>query len=333
MRYNSLLELIGDTPLVKLNNTPSEAEVFAKLEKFNPGGSIKDRIARSMIEDAERKGALDKGKIVVEPTSGNTGIGLALVCLLKGYELILIMPDTMSVERRQILMALGAKIIMTEGSKGMNGAEDFAKELVSSRPDKYFMPDQFSNHSNPLAHYQTTAEEILRDTQGRITHLVAGMGTTGTIVGISKRLKEHDPRIKVIGVQPNPKTPIQGLKNLDISYVPKIWNKAAVDEIRHISLSEAEDASRELTLREGIFSGISTGAAYRVAMDVAKEIGSGIIVFIAPDGGEKYLSTMLCDPGKCLECVGRFGLKCAYSDGKPLMKAAEVRDEMMSHGL
>ncbi len=319
--------------MVKLKNSPSKAEIYAKLEKFNPGGSLKDRIAKSMIEDAERRGTLVKGKIVVEPTSGNTGIGLALVCLLKGYKLILIMPETMSVERRQILMALGAKIIITEGSKGMNGAEDFARELVAKKPEEYFMPDQFSNPSNPLAHYYTTAEEILKDTQGRITHFVAGMGTTGTIVGIAKRLKEHNPRIKVIGVQPDPKTPIQGLKNLDVSYVPKVWERDVVDEIRHVSLIEAEEASRELTLREGIFSGISTGAAYMVAMSVAKESDDGIIVFIAPDGGERYLSTVLCDPEKCLECVKKFGLQCSYSDGKPLTRAVEVRDEMMGHAL
>ncbi len=333
MLYQNLLEVIGNTPLVRLKDGPGKAEVYAKLEKFNPGGSIKDRIAKSMIEDAERRGALSKGKIVVEPTSGNTGIGLALVCLLKGYNLVLIMPETMSVERRQILMALGAKIIMTEGSKGMNGAEDFARELVAKQPDRYFMPDQFSNPSNPLSHYHTTAEEILRDTEGRITHLVAGMGTTGTIVGLSKRLKEHSRLIKVIGVQPDPKTPIQGLKNLDVSYVPKVWERAAVDEVRYVSLLEAEESSRELTLREGIFSGISTGAAYRVAMSVARENDGSVIVFIAPDGGEKYLSTVLCDPEKCLECVKKFGLQCAYSDGKPLMKAVEARDEMMGHEL
>lgn len=330
MRYQSLLELIGDTPLVRMKNSPNRAEIYAKLEKFNPGGSVKDRIAKSMIEDAERDGALTKDKTVLEPTSGNTGIGLALVCLLKGYKLILIMPDSMSVERRQILMALGAKIIMTEGSKGMNGAEDLARELAEKQPEKYFNPDQFSNASNPAVHYRTTAEEILRDTQGRITHFVAGMGTTGTIVGVSKRLKEHNHAIKVIGVQPDPATPIQGLKNLDVSYVPKIWDKTAVDEIRHVTLPEALDASRALTLREGIFSGISTGAAYKVATDIAAENDNATIVYIAPDGGEKYLSTQLCDPAKCLECVEKFGIQCAYSDGKPLIKAAEVKDELMN---
>jgi len=327
MLYPSLLELIGSTPLVKMKNSPNKTEIYAKLEKFNPGGSVKDRIAKSMIEDAEKEGILTKDKTVLEPTSGNTGIGLALVCLLKGYKLILIMPDSMSVERRQILMALGAKIIMTEGSKGMNGAEDFARELITKQPEKYFMPDQFSNLSNPAVHYKTTAEEILKDTQGRVTHFVAGMGTTGTIVGVSKRLKEHNPEIKVIGVQPDPKTPIQGLKNLDISYIPKIWNRSTVDEIRYVMLPEAMDASRALTLREGIFSGISTGAAYKVAMDIAAENDNALIVFIAPDGGEKYLSTQLCDPDKCLECVKKFGIQCAYSDGRPLMKAAEVKEE------
>jgi cysteine synthase len=313
-----------------MKNSPNKAEIYVKLEKFNPGGSVKDRIAKSMIEDAEKVGILTKDKTVLEPTSGNTGIGLALVCLLKGYKLILIMPDSMSVERRQILMALGAKIIMTDGSKGMNGAEDFAKELVAKQPEKYFMPNQFSNSSNPDIHFKTTAEEILNDTQGRITHFVAGMGTTGTIVGVSRRLKEHNPAIRVIGVQPDPKTPIQGLKNLEISYVPKIWDNSKVDEIRFVTLPDAMDASRALTLREGIFSGISTGAAYKVAMDIASENDNAFIVYIAPDGGEKYLSTQLCDPSKCLECVEKFGIQCAYSDGKPLMKAADAREDLMN---
>ncbi len=333
MLYDNILELIGNTPLVRLSNSPNRSEIYAKLEKFNPGGSVKDRIAKSMIEDAEQRGVLTRDKTVLEPTSGNTGIGLALVCLIKGYKLILIMPDSMSVERRQILMALGAKIIMTEGAKGMNGAEDFAREMACDQPNRYFMPDQFSNLSNSLVHYKTTAEEILRDTQGKLTHFVAGMGTTGTIVGVSKRLKEHNPAIKVIGVQPDPKTPIQGLKNLDNSYVPKIWDKAAVDEIRHVLLSEAEASSLALTLREGIFSGISTGAAYKVAIDIANENNDSLIVFVAPDGGEKYLSTSLCDPEKCLNCVEKFGLQCSYSDGKPLMKASDARDDLMNHNL
>jgi cysteine synthase len=328
MLYENVLDLVGNTPLVKLKNSPSRAVLYAKLEKYNPGGSVKDRISKAMIEDAEVQGLLDRTKTVVEPTSGNTGIGLAFVCLAKGYDLILAMPETMSMERRQILLALGAKIVLTEGSKGMNGAEDFARGLVQKNPQKYFMPDQFSNGANPNVHYETTGEEIWRDTDGKVTHFIAGMGTTGTIVGVSRKLRDHNPRVKVIGVQPDPETPIQGLKNLQISYVPKIWDSSWVDEIRFVRQRDAEDSSRALTLGEGIFSGISTGAAYKVASDVAAEAGDGHVVFVAPDGGEKYLSTPLCDPERCLDCVNRFGLRCSYGDGKPIMKASEAMDAL-----
>ncbi len=324
MRYDSLLDLIGNTPLVRLRYSPSNVEIFAKLEKNNPGGSVKDRIAKAMIEEAESSGRLRKGMTVVEPTSGNTGIGLALVCLLKGYRLVLVMPDTMSVERRQILMSLGAKILLTEGAMGMNGAEDFAKSLVASSPDEYFMPDQFSNSANPRVHYETTGEEIWRDTGGRVTHFVAGMGTTGTIVGVARSLKAHNPDVKVIGVQPDPSSPIMGLKNLEVSYVPKVWTPSLVDEIRFVTEPETEDAARTLILREGIFVGLSSGAAYKAAIDLAQTLREGIIVFIAPDGGERYLSTPLCDPAKCLECVNKYGLRCSYSDGRPIMRASEI---------
>ena len=222
MRYENYLDLVGSTPLVRLKNSPAMVPIYAKLEKFNPGGSVKDRIAKGMIEAAERDGILTKGKTIVEPTSGNTGIGLALVCLLKGYRLTLVMPDTMTIERRQILMSLGARIILTEGSKGMDGAEDFASFLARTEPERYFMPNQFANPTNPTVHYDGTGEEIWRDTEGRVTHFVAGLGTSGTIVGVSRRLKSHNPRIKVIGVQPDPKTPIQGLKNYQTQHVPAI---------------------------------------------------------------------------------------------------------------
>jgi cysteine synthase len=235
MLYQNLLEVIGNTPLVRLKDGPGKAEVFAKLEKFNPGGSIKDRIAKSMIEDAERRGALSTGKVVVEPTSGNTGIGLALVCLLKGYKLVLVMPETMSIERRQMLMALGAKIIMTEGSKGMNGRR--LRQGVRRKASRQI------RHARPVLEPVQPARALSYDCGGdteghggKDNPLVAGMGTTGTIVGVSRRLKEHSQLIKVIGVQPDPKTPIQGLKNLDVSYVPKVWERAAVDEVRYVSL-------------------------------------------------------------------------------------------------
>jgi len=323
MRYENYLDLIGNTPLVRLRYSPARVPIYAKLEKFNPGGSVKDRIAKGMIEAAERVGSLTEDKTIIEPTSGNTGIGLALVCLMKGYRLTLVMPDTMTMERRQILMSLGARIVLTEGSKGMDGAEDFANSLVRKEPKKYFMPNQFANLTNPAIHYDTTGEEIWKDTEGRVSHFVAGLGTSGTIVGVSKCLKSHNPKIRVIGVQPDPKTPIQGLKNYQIQHVPSIWDPLAADEMRFVMQGDAEDYSRALTLREGIFSGISSGAAYKVATEIASEIDEGLIVFMAPDGGEKYLSTTLCDPQKCLDCVKKYGLQCSYDDGRPVINSKE----------
>src|SRR5512143_2765140 len=217
MNAKTVLELIGNTPLVpirRLNVNPN-VSLFLKLEKCNPGGSVKDRIAKYMIEQAEKTGELKKGKIVIEPTSGNTGIGLALVCRVKGYDLFLVMPENMTVERRQILNAIGAKIILSEADKGMDGAEDLARSIVVQNRDKYFMPFQFSNQANVLAHYETTGEEIWQDTNGRVTHFVAGIGTTGTLMGVSKRLKEHNPNVRIVAVEPENGTSIQGLKNLE----------------------------------------------------------------------------------------------------------------------
>jgi cysteinyl-tRNA synthetase/cysteine synthase B len=327
MVYNNMLELIGNTPLVRINylNPNSNVELYVKLEKFNPGGSVKDRIAKYMIEKAEAEGVLTKEKTVIEPTSGNTGIGLALVCAQKRYNLILVMPETMTMERRQILLAFGAKIVLSEGAKGMDGAEDLVKEIVSRNPDKYFVPNQFRNKYNVLAHYETTAEEIWRDTNGRITHFIAGIGTTGTLMGVSKRLKEYDPAIRIIGVQPHRDTPIQGLKNLDVQYVPGIWDATRVDEKYEITLAEAEDTARLVTLREGIFVGPSSGAIFNIALKVAKKLDQGVLVAMAPDGGEKYLSTPLCDPGQCLACAKKYGLECSYSDGKPIVKPTAER--------
>ncbi len=246
MNAKNVLELIGNTPMVeirRLNPNPN-VQMYIKLEKFNPGGSVKDRIAKYMIEEAEKSGQLTGGKTVIEPTSGNTGIGLALVCRAKGHDLVLVMPETMTLERRQILISLGAKILLSEGSKGMDGAEDLAHEIVKRNPDKYFMPNQFANEANVLAHYQTTGVEIWRDTGGRVTHFVAGIGTTGTLMGVSKRLKEHNPAVKVIGIQPEPGTAIQGLKDLKTQYVPAIWNPKLVDEIYYVNPKDAEEASR-----------------------------------------------------------------------------------------
>ncbi|MEM2883319.1 MAG: cysteine synthase family protein [Nitrososphaerales archaeon] len=316
MIYSNILELIGNTPVVRINNLrPKDGvEIYVKLEKFNPAGSIKDRIALYMIEAAEKEGVLTKDKIVIEPTSGNTGIGLALVCAVKGYKLALVMPETMSLERRKILLAYGARIILSPGAKGMDGAEDLARQIVSKNPEKYFMPNQFANTNNVRAHYETTAEEIWRDFGDRLTHIVAGMGTTGTLMGVSKKLKEKNPKLKIIGVEPHRNTPIQGLKNLEVQYVPRIWNPALIDEKIVVTLQEAEDTARLLTLKEGIFCGPSSGAIFYAALKKAEELDSGVILAILPDGGEKYLSTTLCDPERCLDCIRRFGVQSACVD-------------------
>jgi len=321
----NILDLIGNTPMVRVNrlNPNPNLEMFLKLEKFNPGGSVKDRITKYMVEQAEKNGQLQKGMTVIEPTSGNTGIGLALVCRVKGYDLVLVMPDTMSRERRHILLALGGKVILSEGAKGMDGAQDLAREFVSQDPDKYFMPDQFANLANVRAHYETTAEEIWRDTGGNITHFVAGIGTSGTLMGVSKRLREYNADIHVIAVQPEPGTTIQGLKNLQTQYVPAIWRRELVDEVYTASLKDAEESARLLAFQEGIFVGPSSGAIFHVARKKAEEIPGGVMVIIAPDGGERYLSTTLCDPALCLEAVRKYGIRCAYEDGKPITRAPE----------
>jgi len=323
MIARNILDLIGNTPMVQINHLHKNPnlEMYVKLEKFNIGGSVKDRIAKYMIEQAEKTGQLNKDKVVIEPTSGNTGIGLALVCRVKGYNLFLVMPETMTLERRQILNAMGAKIILSEGDKGMDGAEDLARRIASQNSDKYFMPNQFANQANVLAHYETTAEEIWSDTKGRITHFVAGMGTTGTLMGVSKRLKEYNPDIQIIAVQPVKGTSIPGLKNLESQYVPDIWKKELVDEIYKVHPKEAEEAARLLTLQEGIFVGLSSGAIFHIALKKASEIDKGVMVAIAPDGGEKYLSTTLCDPILCLKCARKYGIRCSYIDGRPISKS------------
>lgn len=332
MIVNSILDYIGNTPMVRINhlNPNSKLEMFMKLEKFNPGGSVKDRITKYMIEHAENDGILKKGMTVIEPTSGNTGIGLALVCRVKGYDLALVMPDTMTRERRQILLALGAKVILSKGSKGMDGAEDLAHEIAKKNLNKYFVPNQFANPSNVLAHYETTAEEIWRDTKGKITHFVAGLGTSGTLMGVSKRLRELNPDIQVIAVQPEAGTSIQGLKNLETQYIPAIWKQELVNEIHTASPKDAEEAARILALQEGLFVGPSSGAIFHIARKKAKEMDGGVMVVIAPDGGEKYLSTSLCDPALCVEAVKKFGIQCSYKDGKPVTKVTTTTTEETS---
>ena len=315
--YDSVFDLIGRTPLVRINHLNPKSDkikILAKLERFNPGGSVKDRIAKYMIEMAEKDGSLTKGKTVIEPSSGNTGIGLAMVCAQKGYPLEIVMPETMTMERRRILLAFGAKIILTEGSKGMDGAQDHCNQLIGANPEKYFRPNQFANKANLLAHYETTGKEILEATGGKITMFVAGIGTSGTLMGVSKRLKEQNPAIKVIGVEPHPGSKIQGLKNLDIQYVPKIFDPSLLDEKIRVTDADAFEMARRLTLQEGIFSGISSGAAMHVAVEKAKGLDSGVIVVFLPDGGEKYTTTELYAPKACLECIKKCQIVTALTD-------------------
>ena len=315
MIVESVLGLIGNTPMLKLTriNPNPRIDMFLKLEKFNPGGSVKDRIAKYMIDYAEREGALTKDKIVIEPTSGNTGIALAIVCAVKGYKLVLVMPETMTMERRKMLMIYGARIVLSPGAKGMNGAEDLAKKIAEENPDKYFMPNQFANRYNVLAHYEATADEIWKDTEGRITHFIGGIGTSGTLMGVARKLRQHNPDLKVIAAEPESKTPIQGLKNLETQYVPAIFDAEALDERHYVNLQIAEETARLLALKEAVLCGPSTGAILHVALERIKAIPEGVMVVMAPDGGERYLSTQLCDEDRCRECIVKYKIKCAYS--------------------
>lgn len=288
----TILDLIGATPVVRINKLIGnpQVEIYAKLEGQNPGGSIKDRIALSMIEDAEKKGDLTHEKAILEPTSGNTGIGLALIAAVKGYDVFLTMSSGMSKERKILLRALGAILIETDPEKGTDGAIEKAHEIYRKNPKKYWMPNQFSNYNNPLAHYQGTANEIIRQIPD-LTTFVAGMGTTGTLMGVSKRLKESSSRIEIIGVEPEFR--IQGLKNLDIELVPKIWDPDKIDEKITVTEEQASDFARKLAIKEGILVGLSSGAAMYAAYKKSIKMKKGKLAVIFPDRGEKYLSTNL----------------------------------------
>jgi cysteine synthase len=314
--YSNILKLIGRTPLVRIDKSNPNPSVLllAKLEKYNPAGSVKDRIAISMIEEAEKEGILTPDKIVIEPSSGNTGIGLSLVCAVKGYQLEIVMPETMSVERRKIMTAYGAKITLTPGDEGMNGAQDYVKSRVKDNPEKYFFPNQFANENNPMAHYRYTAEEIIEDTDGELDIFVAGLGTSGTLMGISKRLKEFNPNVTVIAVEPEAGEPIQGLKSLKTSYIPEIYEESRIDEKVYVTMEDAAHASRMLALQEGIFTGISSGAALHVALEKARRMKSGTLVVLLPDSGEKYISNPIYAPEKCLECTKRCKIKTLWDD-------------------
>ena len=300
---NNIIDLIGNTPLVKINklNKDGKANIVAKLEMFNPLSSIKDRIGFAMINDAEKNGKLKKDSIIVEPTSGNTGIGLAFVSAVKGYKLILTMPDTMSIERRKLLKALGAEIVLTDGTKGMKGAIEQA-EIIVSNNSKAFMPQQFNNPANPEIHRKTTALEIWNDTDGKIDILVSGVGTGGTITGISEILKKRKNSIKSIAVEPASSPVISGgepgahkIQGIGAGFIPKVLNKKIIDQVIKVKDDDAGNIARKLAKQEGLFVGISSGAAMWAALKISKleENKNKMIVVILPDCGERYLSTWL----------------------------------------
>lgn len=298
---NSIAELVGGTPVVKLNRLTSEnqADVYLKLEYMNPGSSVKDRIALAMIEAAEREGKIKPGDTIVEPTSGNTGIGLAMIAAVKGYKAVLVMPDTMSLERRNLLRAYGAELVLTPGAEGMNGAVRKAEEL--EKENGYFMPQQFKNEANPEVHRLTTGKEIVEQMGEQLDAFVAGIGTGGTITGAGQVLKEKYPNIKIFAVEPKDSPILAGgkpgphkIQGLGANFVPDTLNREVYDEIIHVETEEAFEASRKVASEEGILGGISAGAAVHAALKVASELGKGKkVLAIIPDNGERYLSTPL----------------------------------------
>ena len=295
----NMFELIGNTPLVKINKLNTGlATVAAKLECKNPAGSVKDRPAYNMIIQAEKAGLINKDTVIIEPTSGNTGVGLAFVCAIKGYKMVLTMPETMSLERRQLLKAYGAELVLTEGAKGMQGAVDKAEELHRQNPNS-FIPQQFNNPDNPHMHYMTTAEEIWKDTEGRVDIVVAGVGTGGTICGIAKKLKEKNPKIQAVAVEPFDSQVLAGkpagahkIQGIGANFIPQNFDRSVIDEIFPVKNEDAFEITKRLAKEEGILSGISCGANVYAAIELSKkpENKDKLIVVILPDSGEKYLS-------------------------------------------
>ena len=292
-----ITKLVGNTPLVRVRLFEREfprVEVFAKAEWFNPGGSVKDRAALAMIEDGERRGALTRDRVIIDSTSGNTGIAYALMAAAKGYRVKLVMPGNVSAERKALVTAYGAEIVYSDAGEGSDGAIRMVRELVDRDPGLYFYPDQYSNPANPRAHYEGTAVEILEQTGGRITHFVAGLGTTGTFVGTSRRLKEHDASIRTIAVQPDDSFHgLEGLKHLPTAITPRIWDESIADEVWGCPTEPAYDLARAVARTEGLLVGHSSGAALWAVRKLATSIREGIIVTVFPDSGDRYLSTGL----------------------------------------
>ena len=289
--YPSIENFVGNTPLVKLKRIPGETSnvILAKLEGNNPAGSVKDRPALSMIVRAEQRGDIKPGDTLIEATSGNTGIALAMAAAVRGYKMILVMPDNQSMERRQTMHAYGAELVLTPKEGSMELARDTAEKLRAE--GKGIILDQFANPDNPLAHYEGTAPEIWRDTQGRLTHFVSSMGTTGTIMGCSRYFKEQDPGIQIIGVQPEEGAQIPGIRKWQQAYLPKIYDGKNVDRLEYVSQADAEEMTRRLAREEGIFCGISSGGALAVALRVSQQVENAVIAFIVCDRGDRYLST------------------------------------------
>ena len=299
---DSIAKLVGNTPLLRVRLFDAShpgLEVYAKAEWFNPGGSVKDRAALAMIEDGERTGALTRDRVIIDSTSGNTGIAYALVGAAKGYRVQLVMPANVSTERKQLIGAYGAEAIYSDGMEGSDGAIRMVRELVAEHPERYFYPDQYNNPANPEAHYQGTGREILEQTGGRVTHFVAGLGTTGTFTGTARRLKEHDPSIHTIAVQPDDAFHgLEGLKHLPTAIVPGIWDEGLADEVWGAPTEPAYDLARRLARTEGLLVGHSCGAVLWAIQRLAAQVESGVVVTVFPDSGDRYLSTGLYRSGR-----------------------------------
>ncbi len=289
--WRTMDDTVGGTPLVRLKRMPGDTSnvILAKLEGNNPAGSVKDRPALWMFRGAEERGEIKPGDTLIEPTSGNTGIALAMVAAMRGYRMVLVMPEHLSIERRQTMAAFGAEIILTSKEGGMEGARDIAERMV--REGKGRMLDQFANPDNPRAHYESTGPELWRETEGRITHFVSSMGTTGTIMGVSRFMKEQKAAIQIIGCQPEEGSQIPGIRKWPEAYLPRIYDKARVDRLEYVSQADAEETARRLAAEEGIFAGISSGGAMAVALRVSNEVKESVIVTIVCDRGDRYLST------------------------------------------